>query len=88
MILSQVFCEIGDDEQAEVSVVDEEEGEDEILIDQMVDNDTVNHEKEPLPHGHVYFPPQYMTNLNLDVDEPSSDIFYNPYMQTEVSLKV
>ena len=28
-----------------------------------------------------------MTNLNLGADEPSSDIFYNPYMQIQGSLK-
>lgn len=54
----------------------------------MVNNDTVNHEQEPLPSGHVYCPPQNMTNYNLGAKEPSSDIFYNSYMQTKGYLKV
>lgn len=28
-----------------------------------------------------------MTSLNFGADEPSSDIFHNPYMQTQGSLK-
>ena len=48
---------------------------------------TVDHEQDPLPASHVYCSPQHMTNLNLGVDEPSSDIFHNPYVQTQGSLK-
>ena len=44
-------------------------------------------EEEPLPASHVYCPPQHMTSLNLGADEPSSDIFYNPYVQIQGSLK-
>lgn len=80
--LSRVFCETGDDEQAEVDVVDEKEEEDELLVDQKVNYDTFDHEQEPLPSFHVYCPPQHMTNLNLDADETSSNIFHNSYMQT------
>lgn len=85
---SQVFCEHDDKEQAEVDVVDEEKEEDKILVDHMVNDDIVNHEQNLLPSGHVYCLPQLMTNLNLGADEPSSDIFYNLYMQTKGSLKV
>lgn len=54
----------------------------------MVNDDTVDHEQEPLPASHVYCPPKHMTSLNLGANEPSSDIFNNPYMQTQGSLKV
>lgn len=54
---SQVFCETEDEEQVEVDVVDEEEEENEILVDQIVNDDIVDHEKEPLLSGHVYCPP-------------------------------
>lgn len=53
----------------------------------MVNDDTVDHEQEPLPTRHVYCPPQHMTNLNLGANERSSNIFQNPYMQTQGSLK-
>ena len=76
----QVFWETGNDKQAEVDVVDEEEEEDEILVDQMVNNDTVDHGQERLPTSHVYCPLQHMTSLNLGADEPLSDIFHNLYM--------
>ena len=86
--LPQVFCETYDDKQAKVGVVDEEEEKDEILVDQMVNDDTVDYEQEPLLVGHVYCPPQHMTIFNLGVDEPSSRIFHNPYMQTQGLLEV
>lgn len=54
----------------------------------LVNDDTVEYEQEPLLVGHVYCPPQHMTSLNLGADEPSSEIFHNPYMQTQGSLKV
>lgn len=63
--LSQVFCKTDGDEQAEVNVVDEEEEEYEILVDHMVNDDTVDHDQNWLPSSHVYCLPQHMTNLNL-----------------------
>lgn len=42
--LLQVFCETDDDEQAEVDVVDEGE-EDEILVNQMVNDNTLTTRK-------------------------------------------
>jgi len=81
---SQVFYETDDDEQAEVNVVDEEEEEAELLVDSMVNDEE---EEEPLLASHVYYPPQHMTSLNLGADEPSSDIFYNPYVQIQGPLK-
>jgi hypothetical protein len=80
---SQVFCET-DDEQAEVNVPDDEEEEPEIIVDSMVN---AEEEEEPIPAGHVYCPPQHMTRLNLGSDEPSGDVWYNPYVQMQGSLK-
>lgn len=54
----------------------------------MVNGDSVDHEQEPLLLSHVYCSPEHMTNLNLDVDKPSSYIFYNLYMQMDGALKV
>lgn len=82
---SQVFCETDDDEQDEVDVVDEEEKKDEIMVNQMVNNETVDHQQEPLPVSHVSCPPQHMANLNLGAVEPSSNIFHNPYVQTQLN---
>ncbi|KAI5405810.1 hypothetical protein KIW84_052539 [Lathyrus oleraceus] len=79
---SQVFCET-DDEQAEVNVPDDKE-EVEIMVDSMVNADE---EEEPIPASHVYFPPQHMARLNLGPDEPSADVWYNPYVQMQGSLK-
>ena len=79
---SQVFCET-DDEQAEVNVPDDEEEEVEIMVDSMVN---VDEEDEPILVNHVYCPPQNMTRLNLGFDEPSSDIWCNPYVQMQGSL--
>lgn len=46
-----------------------------------------NHQAS-LPPSHVYCLPQHMTNLNLNGNESSSNIFYNPYMRLEDELKV
>lgn len=73
--LSQVFCKIDDDKQVEVDVVDEEEDEDEILVHHMVNDDTIDHEQEPLPLSHVYYSPHNMTTFNLGADKPSSYTF-------------
>lgn len=41
-----------------------------------------------LPPSHLYFPPQHMTNLSLNDDETSFDIFYNLNMQLHDGLNV
>lgn len=85
---SQVFCETSDEEQAKVDVVDNEEEKDEILVDHMVNDESIDHKQQPLPWSHVYYLPEHMTKLNLGEDEPSLYIFYNLYMQTDGALKV
>lgn len=45
-------------------------------------------DQESLPSSRVYCQSQHMPNLNLNVDEPSSYIFYNSYIQLEGELKV
>lgn len=54
----------------------------------MVNDDIVDQEQKSLPLGHMYCSPQHMINLNFGANEPSSYIFYNPYIQTKGSLKV
>lgn len=44
--------------------------------------------QEPLPLRYIYCPPWYMTNLNLNEDDPSSNILSNSSMQLEGELKV
>lgn len=78
-----MFCET-DDQQAEVNVPDDKEEEPEIMVDSMVN---AEEEEEPIPTSHVYCPPQHMTRLNLGSDEPSADVWYNPYVQMQGSLK-
>lgn len=73
---SKVFDET-DEDQIEVDVDDDEE-EDETLFDYTMNIDFVDY--VPLPSSHVYRPPEHMTNLNLEEDEPSSNIFYRQYM--------
>lgn len=74
------------DNHIEVDGIDEEE--DETHVDFMVNDDSAHQEHEPLPMIHVYVSPVHMTNLNLEEDEPASDIFHNMYMQTEEALQV
>ncbi|CAK8561297.1 unnamed protein product [Lathyrus sativus] len=45
-------------------------------------------DEETLPLRHMYCPPQHMTNLQLSVDDTSSDVFYNPSQKIEGVLKV
>ncbi|XP_058774267.1 uncharacterized protein LOC131648534 [Vicia villosa] len=40
-----------------------------------------------MPPAHVYESPAHMSNLNLQGDEPSSDIFFTPYIQSDDELK-
>lgn len=54
----------------------------------MVNGESIDHEQESLPSSHVYCSPEHVTNLNFGEDEPSLDILYNPYMQTEGEFKV
>ena len=77
-----------EDNHPEVDVIDQEEEDDEAMIDFMVNDDVANQEHEPVPTSHAYDPPFNIENLNLGEDEPASDIFHNPYMQTEGALKV
>lgn len=73
---------------AYVDVVDNEEEESEIHVDYMLNSNTEDDDQEPLPLSLVYFLPQHVTNLNLNEDKSSSDVFYNPYMQLEDGLKL
>lgn len=85
---SQVFDKSSGDDHTDVDVVESEEEEDETLVDHMVNDDSIDHEHEQLTSSHVYYPPDHMTNLNLEYDKPSSYMFYNSYMQTDGALKV
>ncbi|XP_058783004.1 uncharacterized protein LOC131657649 [Vicia villosa] len=77
MVESQVIDAL-EDEQAEVDVVDEEEEAPEIEVDNLVNEEVV------VPRDQVHMPPVHMRNLNFDGDdEPSTDIFYDPYTQTD-----
>lgn len=73
---SQIF----DQAKAEVNVVNNEEEESEIQVIFMLNNTKVDYQ-EPLPPSNVYCPPHHMINLNLNEDDPSSDIFYILYIQ-------
>lgn len=85
---SQVFKESTEDDHTEVEGVDEEaEGEEE-EVDHMVNNNTVSNVREPLHAEQVYCPPEHMTRLNLEGDEPGMNIFYNPYTHTYGALQV
>lgn len=54
----------------------------------MMNDESLDNEHEPLPLDHVYCSPEHMTNLNLNGDEQSLDIFYKPYMHPEGALTV
>lgn len=78
-----------DQSEAEINVVDEEEEESETQLDELLNNDAEeDDEPEPVPPSQVYNPPQHMTQLNLQDDPSSTDIFYNPYMRSNNELKV
>ncbi|XP_058776761.1 uncharacterized protein LOC131651108 [Vicia villosa] len=87
LVESQVIDSLVD-EQAEVDVVDEEEEAPEIEVDHMVNEESEDEQDVVVPPDQVYMPPVHMRNLNLDGDEPSSDIFYDPYTQIDAQLKV
>ncbi|XP_058761084.1 uncharacterized protein LOC131634432 [Vicia villosa] len=65
----------------------EEEDEHETEVDDMVNGESEDEQHISVPPDHVYEPPAHMTNLNLQGDEPSSDIFFNPYIQSDEVLK-
>lgn len=78
-----------DEAEAEVDVVDDDEEESEIQVDYLLNTNTKDDDHQAsLYPSHVYCSPQHMIFLNLDADEPSYDIFYNPYMRSEGKLKV
>ncbi|XP_058727180.1 uncharacterized protein LOC131598613 [Vicia villosa] len=88
MVESQVIDALGD-EQAEVGVVDEEEEALEIEVDNLVNEESEDEPEVVVPRDQVHMPPVHMRNLNFDGDdEPSTDIFYDPYTQTDQRLKV
>ncbi|XP_058767146.1 uncharacterized protein LOC131640781 [Vicia villosa] len=88
MVESQVIDALGD-EQAEVDVVDEEEEAPEIEVDNLVNEESEDEPEVIVPRDQVHMPPAHMRNLNFDGDdEPSTDIFYDPYTQTDQRLKV
>ncbi|XP_058741164.1 uncharacterized protein LOC131613519 [Vicia villosa] len=88
MVESQVIDALGD-EQAEVDVVDEEEEAPEIEVDDLVNEECEDEPEVVVPRDQVHMPPVHMRNLNFDGDdEPSTDIFYDPYTQTDQRLKV
>lgn len=78
-----------DEAEPEVDVVDDEEEKSEIQVSHFFNTNTEDVDNQALLSlSHVYCPLQHMTNLNLDDDEPSSDIFYNSYIRPEGELKV
>ncbi|XP_058765804.1 uncharacterized protein LOC131639320 [Vicia villosa] len=88
MVESQVIDAL-EDEQAEVDVVDEEEEAPEIEVDNLVNEESEDEPEVVVPRDQVHMPPVHMRNLNFDGDdEPSTDIFYDPYTQTDQRLKV
>lgn len=75
--------------EAEVDIVDDDEEESEMHIDYLLNTNTEDEDHQALMSPrHVYYPPQHMIKLNLDDNEPSSDIFYNPHMRLDGDLKV
>ncbi|XP_058766187.1 uncharacterized protein LOC131639741 [Vicia villosa] len=87
MVESQVIDALRD-EQAEVDVVDEEEAP-EIEVDNLVNEESEDEPEVVVPRDQVHMPPAHMRNLNFDGDDkPSTDIFYDPYTQTDQRLKV
>src|SRR4051812_45103979 len=74
-------------EQDEVDVIDEEEEDLETEFDDMVNEKSDDEQQTLVLPAHVYAPPAHMSNLNLEGDEPSSDIFFTPYIQSDDELK-
>ncbi|XP_058726647.1 uncharacterized protein LOC131598012 [Vicia villosa] len=83
---SQVIDPVVDDEQQPEDVVDEET-EVEDVVDELVNRDSEDEEQVRVPDAHAYSPPAHFTTLKLGEDEPSSDMFYNPYMRSDEELK-
>ncbi|XP_058722984.1 uncharacterized protein LOC131594799 [Vicia villosa] len=83
---SQVIDPVVDDEQQPEVVVDEET-EVEDVVDELVNRDSDDEEQVPLPDARAYSPSAHFTTLNLGEDEPSFDMFYNPYMRSDKELK-
>ncbi|XP_058779636.1 uncharacterized protein LOC131653497 [Vicia villosa] len=75
------------EEQAEVDVIDEEEDEQETEVDDMVNEEYEDEQDISVSLGHVYEPHAHMTNLNLQGDEPSSNIFFTSYIQSDEVLR-
>ncbi|XP_058754621.1 uncharacterized protein LOC131627783 [Vicia villosa] len=86
LVESQVIDSLVD-EQAEVDVVDEEEEAPKIEVDHLVNEESEDEPDVVVPPDQVHMPPAHMRNVNFDGDEPSSDIFYDPYTQTDARLK-
>ncbi|XP_058737866.1 uncharacterized protein LOC131609997 [Vicia villosa] len=74
-------------ELAEVDVVEEEEEDEELKFDNMVNDDSEDDVLLEIPPNEIYTPPSHMKNFNMGEYEPSSDIFNNPYMQSDENLK-
>lgn len=85
-------------EQDKVDVVDEEEEESETQVDYMVnlfgtgeyttESPSEHVDQETLRLSYVYCPLQRMTNLHLDGDDSSLELFYNPSQHIKGVLKV
>src|ERR1043165_2341562 len=54
----------------------------------MVNEESEAEEESQLPPHQIFTPPQYMTTLHMSTDDPSSDIFCNPLVQSDANLKV
>ncbi|XP_058767025.1 probable receptor-like protein kinase At5g38990 [Vicia villosa] len=83
---SHVIDPVVDDEQ-DAELVVEEETDVEVVVDDLVNRDSEDEEQVLVPDVHAYSPPPHFTTLNLGEDEPSSDMFYNPYMRSNEELK-
>src|SRR3954467_6339649 len=91
-IQSQVIDPVVDDEQQPEHVIDEETDIEDV-VDELVNRESEDEGDEEVPvpdrvpETHAYSPPAHFTTLNLGEDEPSSDMFYNPYMRSSEELK-
>ena len=74
-------------EQVEVDVVDKEEEYDELEFDEMFNDDSEDDGIPGISANEIYTPPPHMTNFNMGGDESSSNLFFNPYMQSDENLK-
>ena len=87
-IQSQVIDPVIDDEQdAEHHVEDDVVDDAEDVVDDLVSRDSEDEDQVQIPIAQRYSPPGHFTTLNLGEDEPSSDMFYNPYMRSDEDLK-